>query len=209
MPANSTICLYCRAHNPIDLQAGPGFSVTHQQTERLCPDCGLGLQLLQIATKPPCAVDRCAECGGLFLPPGGVGFLLDKLVGPVHAANRALLENLQKALYRPEKIVYRKCPVCGHRMNRQAFGYRSGVVLDRCVVHGDWLDCGELMHLTQWKKAGGQLGQEGNGPLEPKRSQAKPAVRFGAASDTVSSATEIGVISEIIEWVGFLFEGGD
>ena len=100
---------------------------------------------------------RGQEMVGLFLPPGGVGFLLDKVVGPVYAANRALLENLQQELYRPEKVVYRKCPVCRQRMNRLAFGYRSGVVLDCCAVHGDWLDCGEFLHLTQWKKAGGAL----------------------------------------------------
>jgi Zn-finger nucleic acid-binding protein len=157
LPANSTVCEYCRAHNPIDFKGVVGFSVKHQETERLCPDCGTGLQLLEIASKPACEVDRCPECGGLFLPPGGVGYLLDKVVGPVYAANRALLENLQKTLYRPEKIVYRRCPVCRQRMNRQAFGYRSGVVLDRCAVHGDWLDCGEFQQLAQWKKAGGQL----------------------------------------------------
>jgi len=157
LPANSTICQYCRAHNPIDLNGVVEFSATHTDAERLCPDCGTALQLLKIATQPSCFVDRCGDCGGLFLPPGGLGFLLDRVVGPVYAANRALLENLQRALYRPEKVVYRKCPVCGHRMNRQAFGYRSGVVLDRCAAHGDWLDCGEFLHLTQWKKAGGQL----------------------------------------------------
>jgi Zn-finger nucleic acid-binding protein len=157
LPANSTICDYCKAHNPIDLQAAPGFSIKHREAERLCPDCGTSLQWLEIHTRPACEVDRCAECGGLFLPPGGVGWLLDKLVGPVHAANRALLDNLQKELYRVEKIVYRKCPVCKQRMNRQVFGYRSGVVLDRCAIHGDWLDAGEFLHLAQWKKAGGQL----------------------------------------------------
>ena len=73
LPANSTICQYCKAHNPVDLLGAPGFSVTHAQTERICPDCVVGLQLLEVATKPACAVDRCPECGGLFLPPGGVG----------------------------------------------------------------------------------------------------------------------------------------
>ena len=151
-------------------------------------------------------MDRCAECGGLFLPPGGVGFLLDKLVGPVHAANRALLENLQRALYRQEKIVYRKCPVCGLRMNRQAFGYRSGVVLDRCVVHGDWLDCGEFMHLTQWKKAGGQLlGKEGGGRPEPTHLNAKPS----APVDKLRVASQQATVKAILnQWLGFHDEDG-
>jgi hypothetical protein len=65
------------------------------------------------------------------------------------------------------------------------------------------------MQLTQWKKAGGQLGQEGGGPAEAKRLHAKPAVRFGAASDTASQTTGTGVVSEIIDWLGVLFRGGD
>jgi Zn-finger nucleic acid-binding protein len=42
-------------------------------------------------------------------------------------------------------------------MNRVNFGYRSGVVVDQCRKHGIWLDSGEITHLMEWKKAGGQL----------------------------------------------------
>lgn len=35
--------------------------------------------------------------------------------------------------------------------------YRSGVVVDRCRVHGIWLNSGEITHLMEWKKAGGQI----------------------------------------------------
>ena len=157
LPANSTICEYCHAHNPIDLHGIIGFSIKHQETERHCPGCQTPLQLLELATKPTVCVDRCPNCGGLFFAPGGIGFLLDQVVGPVYAANRELLGNLQRELYRPEKIVYRKCPVCSQLMNRKTFGYRSGVVLDRCASHGDWLDSGEFLHLAEWKKAGGVL----------------------------------------------------
>jgi Zn-finger nucleic acid-binding protein len=40
-------------------------------------------------------------------------------------------------------------------MSRVNFGYRSGVVIDRCTNHGIWLDSGEITHLMEWKKAGG------------------------------------------------------
>ncbi len=42
-------------------------------------------------------------------------------------------------------------------MSRVNFGYRSGVVIDRCTNHGIWLYSGEITHLMEWKKAGGQL----------------------------------------------------
>ena len=157
LPANSTICDYCKAHNPIDLHGVIEFSAKHRETERPCPNCATPLQWLELATRPVSAVDYCPHCAGLFFPPGGIGFLLDQVVGQVYAVNRALLDNLQRELYRVEKVVYRRCPVCKLRMNRQAFGYRSGVVLDRCSSHGDWLDAGEFLHLAEWKKAGGQL----------------------------------------------------
>jgi Zn-finger nucleic acid-binding protein len=42
-------------------------------------------------------------------------------------------------------------------MNRVNYGQRSGVIVDKCMHHGVWLDCGEITHLMEWKQAGGQL----------------------------------------------------
>ena len=44
----------------------------------------------------------------------------------------------------------------------QRINYRvvSGVVVDRCLRHGVWLDGGELRQLFEWKKAGGALNKE-------------------------------------------------
>lgn len=47
-------------------------------------------------------------------------------------------------------------------MNRINFGYRSGVIVDSCKSHGVWLDNGEITHLMEWRKAGGQLLHEKN-----------------------------------------------
>jgi len=157
LPANSSVCEYCNARNPIDLKGVIGFSIKHQETDRHCPSCQTPLQLLDLATKPPICIDRCLNCGGLFFPPGGMAFLLEQTVGPVYAVQRDLLENLHKEFYRMEKIVYRKCPVCSQMMRRHAFGFRSGVIVDSCANHGDWLDSGEFLHLAEWKKAGGLL----------------------------------------------------
>lgn len=157
LPANSTVCQYCHAHNAIDLRGVVEFSISQEAAERDCPCCHIPMQTLNIAVSQPLTVDRCTVCTGLFFPLGGVQLLLDQVVGQVYSANHELLEHLQRELFRLEKVVYRKCPVCAQLMNRQTFGYRSGVVLDRCAYHGDWLDGGEFLHLAQWKKAGGQL----------------------------------------------------
>ncbi len=42
-------------------------------------------------------------------------------------------------------------------MNRVNYATMSGVVVDQCKEHGMWLDNGELVHLMEWKKAGGQF----------------------------------------------------
>ena len=51
--------------------------------------------------------------------------------------------------YQSEQVKYVKCPVCRILMNRVSFGYRSGVVVDRCGKHGIWLDNGEITHNTR------------------------------------------------------------
>lgn len=157
LPPNSPVCQYCQARNFIDLHGVVEFSVAQQQPLGPCPACQTPLQRLDLANPAGCWLDRCPACGGLFFPPNGVGFLLEHVVAPVYAPNLALLENLQKLWYRPEKVVYRQCPVCARKMNRQHYGHHSGVVVDRCMMHGDWLDCGEFRQLAEWKKAGGMM----------------------------------------------------
>lgn len=53
-------------------------------------------------------------------------------------------------------------------MNRVNFGQRSAVVVDRCLHHGIWLDSGELIHLMEWKKAGGQILHQQTESLKTK-----------------------------------------
>lgn len=157
LPPNSTVCEYCKTRNLLDLKGVVGFSEIDNGDSHPCPHCQTILQRLHIRTQPNCWLDRCPECGGLFLPKGGIHFLLDQLVKSVYTSNPALLDKLRNTFYRTEKVVYRKCPYCSLAMNRQHFGYRCGIVIDRCNLHGDWLDCGELMNLLEWKKAGGML----------------------------------------------------
>jgi Zn-finger nucleic acid-binding protein len=75
--------------------------------------------------------------------------------------NWQLIDNINQERYpTQQKIKYLKCPVCQMLMDRVNFGYRSGVVVDQCRLHGIWLDNGEITHLMEWKKAGGQLGAQ-------------------------------------------------
>lgn len=118
------------------------------------------MKTLVLASPAAYRFDHCPSCDGLFFAPGVLEALLDEVVENVYEADRPLLDAIQNESYRPERIVYRKCPICRNFMQRRNFGYRSGVVLDRCQQHGSWLDSGEFLHLAEWKKAGGALLQK-------------------------------------------------
>ena len=104
------------------------------------------------------SIERCERCFGLFFDVGEVQAFLEASVSPAFAVNLSEIANINEeraTLNRP--IRYMKCPECGVLMNRMNFGAMSGVVVDQCKEHGMWLDNGELVHLMEWKKAGGQL----------------------------------------------------
>ncbi|GAB4269714.1 MAG: hypothetical protein Kow0065_19770 [Methylomicrobium sp.] len=107
-------------------------------------------------------IERCEQCFGMFFDLGEVERLLTNSVSNAVDINRQLLENINAERYRQSnrKVKYIKCPVCQQFMRRINYGHRSGVVVDRCNAHGFWLDSGELIHLMEWKKAGGQLLHE-------------------------------------------------
>jgi Zn-finger nucleic acid-binding protein len=105
-------------------------------------------------------VERCWECAGLFLDPGEIEDLMAHCVTHDRHINNRLLSNINRDRYQPRPIRYRKCPVCRAFMRRCNFGQRSGVVVDLCNAHGIWLDAGELIHLLEWKKAGGEALNE-------------------------------------------------
>lgn len=157
LPANTNFCQYCGVRNDVDLQNRQDYTIT-AQSERICPVCHIPLQTIDLKVNGHLYIERCNTCFGLFFDPGEVEALLESSVSGVFSVNWQLLDNINQERYPvDQKVKYVKCPVCQVLMNRVNFGYRSGVVVDQCSKHGIWLDSGEIMHLMEWKKAGGQL----------------------------------------------------
>lgn len=205
LPANTLLCAYCGTRNDIDLRdrnIGPGT----QPSQRLCPVCDTALQTVEFRIDPPLAIERCQQCFGLFFDPGEVEALLTGLTDPVFVSNPALLTHITNDRRPTEQPVgYRRCPDCRIFMNRVAFGYRSGVVIDRCTAHGVWLDGGELTRLLEWKKAGGQLLQA----RQQARQAQRPASPRHHAADTSrepSNDPESTAIEAIFSIASKLFE---
>jgi Zn-finger nucleic acid-binding protein len=158
LAANTNLCQYCGVRNDVDLQARQDYTVTSQLSDRLCPNCHTFLQTIDLKINGHFYIERCDTCFGLFFDPGEVEELLESSVAGVFSANLALIDTINQERYPlAHKVKYVKCPVCQVLMNRVNFGYRSGVVADQCKAHGIWLDSGEIIHLMEWKKAGGQL----------------------------------------------------
>jgi Zn-finger nucleic acid-binding protein len=130
-------------------------------------------------------------------------------VDPVFDINLQQLDYINQDRFSTEKEVkYVKCPVCQTFMNRNLFGYRSGVIVDRCQRHGIWFNSGEITHLQEWKKAGGQLLEEQQKLPEnqesPKQNRVKPD--YISNPDYTGVGVEGELLNTVANLIGKLFE---
>jgi Zn-finger nucleic acid-binding protein len=158
LPPNSIQCDYCGSRNDIDLK-GVHYNTTHEsESERICPRCAVNLETIDLKIDGKFLIERCEKCLGLFFDPGELEAVLQSTVANVFTVNRSQLDSINAKMRANDYgVVYIKCPVCAKLMNRVNFGAKSGVIVNRCKDHGVWLDGGELRHLFEWMKAGGQL----------------------------------------------------
>ncbi len=156
--ANTNVCRYCGVRNDIDLHGKFQYYVNNKQSRRICPECNTHLQTIDLNNS--LLIEHCQKCFGLFFDPGEIETMLEYSVSNVFQINLELLRNINKDRYQKQnhkKIKYIKCPVCQGWMKRNNFGYRSGVIINQCKQHGIWLGSGQITHLMEWKKAGGQI----------------------------------------------------
>lgn len=158
LPDGSQLCAYCGDRNDIDLKGIHYFTTHAVDSPRTCPRCDIRLKSIDLKLNGTFLIERCDQCLGLFFDPGELEALLEATVSNVFLIDKVGLDSIN--LHRqPDQypVSYIKCPVCSNLMNRINFGTRSGVIIDRCKAHGVWLDGGELRHLMEWMKMGGQL----------------------------------------------------
>ncbi len=158
LPPNSIVCEYCGSRNDTDLKGIHTYTTHEPESQRICPRCNIPLKTIDLKINGKFLIERCNECLGLFFDSGELETLLKVSVKNVYDINHARLNNINDTFRREDyKVSYIKCPVCSDIMNRVRFGYKSGVIVDKCNEHGIWLDAGELRHLFEWMKAGGSL----------------------------------------------------
>jgi len=161
LPSDTSRCRYCGTRNDMDFLAVGRFAVSREASGRQCPHCRIPLQTIHLTSDGAFTIERCETCFGLFFDPGEVQAFLQASTAQAFEINFKEIVNINsERADKNRQVRYIKCPECGKIMNRINFGYHSGVVMDQCRQHGVWLDNGELIHLMEWKKAGGQLLDE-------------------------------------------------
>jgi len=211
LPANSNRCNYCSTRNDVDLVGRQAYSLTGQ-SNRNCPHCKTPLQTIELHLDSKVEIDRCNDCFGLFFDSGKIELLLEHAVSDVYDINIKQLDNINSERYQADKqIKYIKCPTCQNFMLRRVFGYRSGVIIDQCKNHGIWLDSGEITHLLEWKKAGGQLlaaQKEIAGNSKPTKSKSTGLARDNRTSglSDLEGPTTLDVLETLANVLGNLFK---
>jgi Zn-finger nucleic acid-binding protein len=159
LPPKSNICRYCKTLNDTDLRALKSSKSKVGDSERPCPRCKVSLRSLRLNLHSPVEIERCAECFGIFFDPGELEEVLDSSVDRVHDVDIERLDTMvrEETSDRDYKeVAYVPCPDCGQLMHRKSYGAKAGVIVDRCRLHGVWLDGGELNRLLKWARAGGR-----------------------------------------------------
>ena len=153
-PLNGIICSYCNVRNEIDLKHR--YDV-HTQTERVCPNCEIYLDTLIIDESKKLYIEQCKHCHGIFLDYGELEAIMEQKItksGKYDFKRLRLI--LDYPLIKEKVLTYKKCPQCRTVMSRLNYKQRSGVVMDRCISCGYWLDGGELRQIMEWAKLSGE-----------------------------------------------------
>lgn len=199
-------CRYCGVRNDVDLHAKHDFSIENPRSERICPHCNIALQTIDLKVNDHLYIERCSKCFGLFFDPGEIEILLDNAVSGAETINLKHIRNINDDRYQGKKVKYIKCPVCRILMNRVNFGYRSGVVIDQCKKHGIWLNNGEITHLMEWKKAGGQLLAQQQQQEQPKRANINPGPSRNQSHHSIENYADPYLLEAVSSLVWKLFD---
>jgi Zn-finger nucleic acid-binding protein len=182
-----TFCPFCGVRQDVDLRQ-IHFRDLGTDESLACPSCASALSVIEFETDPAFRIERCTACHGMFFNPGELETFLDAQTHPVVWLDPVQLNQIGEDYGFNHTVVYRKCPMCGDRMNHLNFARRSGVILDRCGTHGVWVEGGELRRLTEWWRAGGKLVfQQNEADKTRKLYQAADPMRSGHRPGSIES----------------------
>lgn len=162
LPRKGAICDYCSQRNPLNLSAFSKVELEGKNKDHDCPVCDIAFEDINIGDKERILVKRCNDCDGVFITEDILERLIKREKNERAKVDYRVLRFIQENPRQKQETVirYRRCPICENMMQRINYRAVSGVIVDRCLRHGIWLDGGELRQLLEWKKAGGSAKKE-------------------------------------------------
>ncbi len=157
LPKKGPICDYCGQRNPLNLRVLSKVDIEEKSEDHNCPVCEIAFDTINIGKRERIVVKRCNDCDGVFITEDILEHLIKREASLRVEVDYRVLRFVQDNPRQKQEMVirYRRCPVCENMMQRINYRAVSGVIVDRCLRHGVWLDGGELKQLFEWKKAGG------------------------------------------------------
>lgn len=171
LPQKGLVCSYCGQRNPLNLNVLSKIDIEEKKSDYNCPVCNVLMENINIGIKTKVLIQRCDTCDGIFI----LEDILEQLLKSKSLIKKDIDLHMLRFIqdnprHKQENIIsYRKCPVCHKTMQRVNYKTVSGVIIDRCLRHGIWLDGGELRQLFEWKKVGGEIKVREEKPVATKK----------------------------------------
>ena len=196
LPHDSIICSYCGTRNDIELT--PKTQNGASSSKRMCPDCVVFLESVDIGDHDRFMVEKCPRCFGLFFDNHELEALLEKSTGNSYWINHKKLHSLLQHPLHKDVVQYRKCPECSSIMHRKNYMNRSGVIMDVCIKHGVWLDAGELKQIQEWRALGGNERIKETIETQPI-SEPQPKRKSSHYEENIDKPTPIDAALDILD----------
>jgi len=229
LDSKSNSCAYCRAaivREDADRSLiCPECYARNTHSSRFCVGCGVGFHPdpLQLQSEqypcPACSVlmptnsiggivvNECPRCQGLWVPGSHFDLLINRAI-EARKQNFAVQTGIAQprvsgANPARQKVEYRKCPMCDQYMRRQNYRKRSGIIIDRCVDHGVWLDADELEQIAGFVLSGGLLESS---PVIEEKAQAEARAELAFQQVLATEQREWGKPNRERGLLGFLVD---
>jgi Zn-finger nucleic acid-binding protein len=170
-------------------------------TALMCPRCVTVALVPNVlaGAGPGLVCHTCARCHGVLLTARSWCALVAQ-----PALATALETNVARPAAATELLGLLSCPACKREMERGRFAASSNVVVDVCILHGMWLDRGELTDVVKHASMRGALGAPVAGDLAAEVQRALPAVIAANNASAAGGAPSKGVSLTAILLIGGL-----
>lgn len=163
MPKSGLVCDYCNKRNPLNLSSLKYTEHTADDSPKLtCSVCETHMSQINVGIAEDILIHNCKECDGVFVTEENLQKTIKHHIGVLQIVDygmlRFILDNPRHESNNDTK--YKDCPICKQRMRKLNYASVSGVLVDRCLEHGVWLDSGELQQLFEWKSTFASLKQQ-------------------------------------------------